>query len=155
MLVTNTFPLYSQNTSLSGLSKLVNVFIAFFFSSSLRLICLFGNDTVNKDKYENIVGKGENAVYQHFLLFPHCFLSFLTQIPEVIFYLSSANTLNLDWSKSFVVFFCNKPWSLRVCGTSHLKTLCKKEKLLVKSNFSFSHSVFHLFRELSAIFIKF
>ena len=24
-------------------------------------------------KTENIVGKGENAGYQHFLLFPHCF----------------------------------------------------------------------------------
>ena len=24
-------------------------------------------------KVENIVGKGENAVYQHFLLFPQCF----------------------------------------------------------------------------------
>ena len=25
------------------------------------------------DWVENIVGKGENAGYQHFLLFPHCF----------------------------------------------------------------------------------
>ena len=25
-------------------------------------------------RVENIVGKGENAGYQHFLLFPHCFL---------------------------------------------------------------------------------
>ena len=25
------------------------------------------------DKVENIVGKGENAGFQHFLLFPHCF----------------------------------------------------------------------------------
>ena len=25
------------------------------------------------DKLENIVGKGENAGYQHFLLFPQCF----------------------------------------------------------------------------------
>ena len=31
----------------------------------------------------------------------------------------------------------------------------KKEKLLVMSNFSFTHSVFYLFRELSAIFMKF
>ena len=36
-----------------------------------------------------------------------------------------------------------------------LKTLSEKEKLLVTSNFSFSHSVFYLFRELSVIFIKF
>ena len=25
------------------------------------------------DREENIVGKGENAGYQHFLLFPQCF----------------------------------------------------------------------------------
>ena len=25
------------------------------------------------DRVENIVGKGENAGYQHFLLFPECF----------------------------------------------------------------------------------
>ena len=25
------------------------------------------------DKVENIVGKGQNASYQHFLLFPQCF----------------------------------------------------------------------------------
>ena len=36
-----------------------------------------------------------------------------------------------------------------------LKTLWEKEKLLVTSNFSFTHSVFYPFRELSAIFIKF
>ena len=51
--------------------------------------------------------------------------------------------------------FPNKPWFLRVCSTSLLKTLWNKEKLLVTSNFSFSHSVFYLFRGLSAIFIKF
>ena len=39
-------------------------------------------------------------------------------------------------------------------GTSFLKTLGKKEKLLIMSNFSFSHSDFYLFGELSAIFIK-
>ena len=31
----------------------------------------------------------------------------------------------------------------------------EKEKLLVTSNFSFSHSVFYLFGEFSAIFIEF
>ena len=38
-----------------------------------------------------------------------------------------------------------KPWFLRVCSTSLLKTLWEKEKLLVTSNFSFSHNVFYLF----------
>ena len=49
----------------------------------------------------------------------------------------------------------NKPLLLRVCSTSLLKTLWEKEKLLEKSNLSFSYSVFYLFGELSAIFIRF
>ena len=51
--------------------------------------------------------------------------------------------------------FPYKPWSLRVCSRSLLKTLQEKEKLLVTSNFSFSHSVFYPLEKLSAIFIKF
>ena len=51
--------------------------------------------------------------------------------------------------------FPNKPRFLRVCRTKVLKTLWGKEKLLVTSNFSFSHSVFYPIRELSAIYIKF
>ena len=50
--------------------------------------------------------------------------------------------------------FPNKPWFLLVCSTSLLKTLWEKEKLLVTSNFSFSHSVFYPFWGLSSIFIK-
>ena len=34
--------------------------------------------------------------------------------------------------------FPNKPWFLRVCSTSLLKTLWEKEKLLVMSNSPFS-----------------
>ena len=49
----------------------------------------------------------------------------------------------------------NKPWFLRVCSASVLKTLWEKEKVLFTSSFSFSHSVFYRFEELSAIFIKF
>ena len=37
------------------------------------------------------------------------------------------------------------PGFLHVCSASLLKTLWEKEKLLVKSNFSFSHSPFYLF----------
>ena len=50
--------------------------------------------------------------------------------------------------------FPNKPWFLCVCSKILLKTLWEKKKLLVTSNFSFSHSVFYPFRELSAILIK-
>ena len=38
----------------------------------------FINDPYKKP-FENIVGKGENAGNQHFLLFPPCFLPFLTK----------------------------------------------------------------------------
>ena len=44
---------------------------------------------------------------------------------------------------------------LHVSSTSLLKTLWEKEKLLIMSNFSFSHCVFYPFRELSAIFMKY
>ena len=61
------------------------------------------------------------------------------------------------WWRADVLFnpFPNKPWFLRVCSTSLLKTLWEKEKLFITSNFSFSHSVFYLFEDLSSIFIKF
>ena len=39
----------------------------------------------------------------------------------------------------------NKPWFFSVWNTSLLKTLREKDKLLVTSNFSFSHSVFYPF----------
>ena len=35
--------------------------------------------TLRKKPFENIVGKGENAGNQHFLLFPQCFLTFPEQ----------------------------------------------------------------------------
>ena len=50
--------------------------------------------------------------------------------------------------------FPNKPWFSRVCSKSLLKTQWEKEKLLVTSNFSFSHSVFYSVGDLSAIFIN-
>ena len=59
----------------------------------------------------------------------------------------------LSWS-SFNPF-PNKPWFLRVCSTSLLKTLWEKKKLLVTSNFFFFHSVFYPLGEHSATFIKF
>ena len=48
-----------------------------------------------------MVGKGENAGKQHFLLFPHCFLHFQKQIFNylIAFILSSANAFDLDQPK--------------------------------------------------------
>ena len=94
---------------------------------------------------------------------------------NIFFIVSLASTLNQRYkNKSIGVFqryrckvlvshaydfgfkpFPNKPWFLRVCSKGLFKTLWEKEKLLVTSNFSFSHSVFNPFGELPAIFIKF
>ena len=51
----------------------------------------------------------------------------------------------------------NPGFHVLASSTSLLNTLWQKDKLLVRSNFSFSYSVFYSFRELSAIFffIKF
>ena len=58
---------------------------------------------MEKKRFENIVGKGENAGNQHFPLFPPCFLSYqrknapLKQKEKKK--LSSANAFNLDKAK--------------------------------------------------------
>ena len=38
------------------------------------------NDLEKKNTSENIVGKGENAGHQHFLLFQQCFIPFPSEI---------------------------------------------------------------------------
>ena len=93
---------------------------------------------------ETITEKWENAGNPRFLYFPKCFLLFKKWVSIGFgrWNLSSANALNLDKSRSLFNFFSKKPWFLRVCSTRLLKTLLEKEKLLVTSNFSFSHSVF-------------
>ena len=60
--------------------------------------------TLKKKPFENIVGKGENAVNQHFLLFPQCFLPFSKYISffKPHFLLLSANAFNLKWPKIFL-----------------------------------------------------
>ena len=74
--------------------------------------------------------------------------------------LSSGNGLNLGSEDGEDRTFCKQltlsqtsPDFLRICSrsTSLLETLWEKEKLLVTSTFSFSHSVFYPFGEFSAI----
>ena len=82
--------------------------------------------------------------YQHLFPFRQCFQK-----------LSSQGSLEnwIVWER--VKPFPNKPLFLCVCSTSLLITLWEKEKLLVMSHFSFSHSVFYPDGEVSAIFLKF
>ena len=65
-----------QTTNLMPLNPLPNIKI--FYIVKLKA---FADDKINVaqmmisviDRVENIVGKGENAGCQHFLLFPQCF----------------------------------------------------------------------------------
>ena len=44
------------------------------------VLCGNGLTTLRKEASENALGKEENAGNEHFLLFPQCFLPFLTKI---------------------------------------------------------------------------
>ena len=105
---------------------------------------------------ENIVTKGEIVCNKQFLLFSQCFL------PDMaLFFILSAlenvvcNLFQFLSSGNGFTLFQTSPGFLGVCSTNFLKTPWEKEKLLIMSNFSFSHGVFYPFAELSAIFIKF
>ena len=89
------------------------------------------------------MGKGEIACYKQFLLFPQCF-------QNACFPGASKGVIVWEWVNPFP----SKPWFLRVCSASLLKTLWKKQKLLVTSNSSFSHSVFYPLEERSSIFFR-
>ena len=56
------------------------VFLCLYRSRRNALVLYHTIPTFNDPKEENIVGKGENAGYQHFLLFPQRFLPFPTKI---------------------------------------------------------------------------
>ena len=101
------------------------------------------NSKFVSQRVTNIVGKVGNTANQHFLHFPQCFR---------MASLSGSLRVGIVWYR--VNPFPNKPLFLRVCSTRFLKTLWGNRKLLVTSNFSFSHSVFYPFGEPSAIFIK-
>ena len=55
--------------------------------------------TLRKTLFENIVGKGENADNQHFLLFSQCFLPCWKPIFEFCLICLSASAFNLDQYK--------------------------------------------------------
>ena len=88
---------------ISNCSKTDFIILGTFYLSSSNALKLSSLMTMYKKPFENILGKGENAGNQHFLLFPPCFLPF----PKTnfnfsfTFILLSANALNLDKSKIF------------------------------------------------------
>ena len=107
---------------------------------------------------ENTLGKGENA-WVTSMSFPY---SFSHKVLKTLVPKGCRNTklpgirlFSPNATLSCIITFPNKPLFLRACSVSLSKTLWEKEKLLVKSKFFFSYSVFYPFRELSTIFIKF
>ena len=103
-----------------------------FYSISRTFILPFTKQvrlfkTCRKKTFENIVGKGENARNQHFLLFPHKVFYLINPFPNKPLFLT-----------------CLQDKSWKHCG-----------KLLITSNFSFSQSVFYPLRKLSTIFRQF
>ena len=73
---------------------------------------------------ENSVGKGENAGYQHFLLFPQCF-----QKPS----LSGSLKVGIECER--LNPFPSKPWFLRVCSTSLFENTVGKGEIARNEQF--------------------
>ena len=102
----------------------------------------FADDNVKFDenggkfpkRMENTVEKGEIARNKQFLLFSQCLPKTCT---------ADKKKQGLFWER--VNPFPHNDTFRRPWETSLLKTLWEKEKLLVMSNFSFSHSVFYPF----------
>ena len=98
------------------------------------------NDLVRESPFENIVGKGDDAGNQQFLLFPQGFLPFpdQTSIFSVTFVLSSVNAFNLD--QSTILLFGKELQKTEEClgkeiimvliclSVIPLKTVCKNDK---------------------------
>ena len=94
--------MFINNFLPQGFNKIVSL----AFTRQFRLLSFYNTiPTFNdpgKKAIENIVGKGENAGKQHFLLFPQCFytLSQTNFSISATFKFSSANALNLDKSNN-------------------------------------------------------
>ena len=61
---------YLSKAKLQGLKELLSAY-AFNLDKSE----FFFQTTSRPEAFEKILGKGENAVYQHYLLFPNCWVS--------------------------------------------------------------------------------
>ena len=112
--------------------------------------------------FENIMGRGENAGHQHFLIFPYVFYVFREKekSPFQQHLFCRLQMLSIWPSLKFYLLVKSQPFLEQalfslVCKTSLFKTLLEKDKLLIMSNSSFFHSVFYPFGELFAIFIEF
>ena len=118
-------------------------------------ICFFVTDFVRKKKKKKKnrktlwkkvkLPKMINLTSFHNVFYAICILkSFNNLISVVVCSFFEFETVSKLFITEWVNPFPDKPWSLRFCSTSLLKKTTENEKLLVTSNFSFSHSVFTL-----------
>ena len=85
----------------------------------------------------NIVGQAQ----KYFLLFKSFFFFFLSRSVK----LEIVSRMVKEGDFLLLKPLPKKPWFLRVCSKRLLTTLWEKEKLLISSDFSFSHSVLYPF----------
>ena len=110
--------------------------------------------TLGERPFENIVGKGKNAGYQHYLLFPQCFLPYLREkslLQQHLFYrlqmlsfinpLPDGKTLDLFKLKEFAADKINvyQKWKF---GLERVENIVRKKG----ENASFQH--FLLFQNM-------
>ena len=81
-------------------------------------------DAPEKQAFENIVGNGENAGNQHFLLFPQCFLFYQRQKYYFVVQFVVYKCFPFDLVQNFVV------GQLSLSGKKILKTVKKKRKTI-------------------------
>ena len=111
-----------QKAFYTGVIKLVTVWLRVnSLPQQSRLL-----QPVDKKGFKNIVEKGKSAGNQHFVLFPHCFLSFHAQI--TIFELRLICRLQMLWIWN----------SLKFCRLVQHNT---KKKMLDLSNMKASYCV--------------
>ena len=99
---------------------------------------------MKEKSYRKTLWKGVKLLkMRNFTLFQNVFYticilkSFSSHISVVVCSFFEFATVSKWCIRESVNPFPNKPWFLRVCSNSLLKTLWEKEKLLVTSNFSF------------------
>ena len=80
--------------------------------------------TMKKRPFENIVGKGDNSCYQHFLLFPQYFQLYQRQKSSILatLIMSSANPFNLVKDK---IFLFGKHLTLKVLNPTNVASVDK------------------------------
>ena len=88
------------------------------------------------------MGKEENAVYQHFLLFPQCFLPYPRQVQLYKLHSTLSKMTHFRFFQTERVWGHFKFYENGLKFSKWVEYTAKKEKLLITSNFSFSRNVF-------------